>query len=433
MKLKHLHPFLLLGFLFSGDLVAQSIENKHLDVLSYHVYLEPNISEQQIKGNVQIKFKTDPEAEKVVFDSGNLNVTEIKGRDIIAFEQVNGKTIVSFTKNDSFEYEVQIFYEGNPKRGVVFSSSLPQLYTVYFSNEWMICNFSPDDRAIIKIDLLIPDQLISIASGVLIDTLKSDNNKVLYSWNQEYETPAYTYGFAIGAFNEFNANYNNVTFNYYAHNHTPEEIEQIFKFTGDMMSFFEKKSGIPFPQNSYFQILIGNHYQEMSGFSILKNSYGELVLKDSTETNLISHELAHQWWGNMVTCKNWNHFWLNEGFATYMSAAYNEHRFGKEKYQQDINSYFDVYDKIKSNGGDKPLVFTDWSSPTKDDRNLVYFKGAYVLHLLREELGDELFWNGILFFTQKYYGKSVTTEDFQSAMEISANRKLKVFFNKWVY
>jgi aminopeptidase N len=281
--------------------------------------------------------------------------------------------------------------------------------------------------------LLIPNHLIGIASGVLIDTLKRDDNMTLYSWSQDYATPAYTYGFTIGAFNKFHDNQNDILLKYYAHNHTPEEMEKIFQYTGDMMSFFEKKSGVPFPQSSYSQILIGNHYQEMSGFAILKNAYGELVLKDSTETNLISHELAHQWWGNRITCKNWNHFWLNEGFATFMSAAYNEHRFGKKKYQEDINAYFSVYHKIKSNGGDKPLVFSDWLNPTKDDRNLVYFKGAYVLHLLRQELGEELFWKGILFYTQKYYGQSVTTKDFQSALEQSSNRELQDFFNTWIY
>ena len=101
---------------------------------------------------------------------------------------------------------------------------------------------------------------------------------------------------------------------------------------------------------------MGNHYQEMSGFAVLKNAYGNMVLADSTETNLIAHELAHQWWGNRVTCKNWKHFWLNEGLTTFMSAAYNEHCFGWKKYQQDIDAYFKVYKKIKARGKDKPSM-----------------------------------------------------------------------------
>ncbi|MEM9679926.1 MAG: M1 family aminopeptidase [Bacteroidota bacterium] len=210
-------------------------------------------------------------------------------------------------------------------------------------------------------------------------------------------------------------------------------MEQIFQYTGDMVSFFEEKTGIRLPQDSYSQILIGHHYQEMSGFAILRKSYGELVLNDSTETNLIAHELAHQWWGNSITCKNWNHFWLNEGFATFMSAAYNEHRFGKAKYQENIDAYFKVYDAIKSKGGDNPLVFERWLNPSRDDRNLVYFKGAYVLHLLRIELGEALFWKGIKEYSRAYYGKAVTTKDFQLAMEKASNQSLKDFFEEWVY
>ncbi len=99
-----------------------------------------------------------------------------------------------------------------------------------------------------------------------------------------------------------------------------------------MISFFEEKSGVKYFQATYSQVLTGKYFLELSGYSILKDKYGKMVLQDSTETNLISHEMAHQWWGNRITCKGWNHFWLNEGMATFMSAAYYEYRFGNEVY-----------------------------------------------------------------------------------------------------
>jgi aminopeptidase N len=134
----------------------------------------------------------------------------------------------------------------------------------------------------------------------------------------------------------------------------------------------------------------------------------------------------------MIISENWNHFWLNEAFATFMSAVYNEHRFDKEKYDSDIASYFKVYEEIQKKGGDKPLVFSNWSNPSRDDRNLVYFKGAYVLHLLRIELGDKGFWDGIKFYSQRFFGKSVNTTDFQQSMEESTGKKLGSFFKKWI-
>jgi hypothetical protein len=116
-----------------------------------------------------------------------------------------------------------------------------------------------------------------------------------------------------------------------------------------------------------------------------------------------------------------------------MSAAYNEHRFGKEKYNADIDSYFKVYKGMVDRGKDKPLVFNKWSGATQDDRNLVYFKGAYVLHLLRVELGDQKFWYGIKIFSQKHFGKSANTNQFKGSMEEAAGQNLNDFFDKWIY
>jgi aminopeptidase N len=143
--------------------------------------------------------------------------------------------------------------------------------------------------------------------------------------------------------------------------------------------------------------------------------------------------MAHQWWGNQITCKGWNHFWLNEGMATFMSAAYNEYRFGKKVYLSNIESYYKVYEGIINRGNDRSLVFEDWSNPSKDDRNLVYFKGAYVLHLLKEKLGDEAFWNAIRFYSTRYIGESVETANLQKAFEESSGIILDDFFNEWVY
>lgn len=432
MRFKTLLIFLILSYFNLFILTAQSVKSNQPDVLAYHVSLTPIFSKNYIEGNVTIKFSTASKTEKVVFDSGDLTVTKLEGNHAINFIQKGKKTIISLAPTETNIYEIKLFYHGKPKKGLVFFDNAQKLYSVFFTSEWMICNDIPDDRATLKLDLLIPKEVISVASGILLDTIPI-GHKVNYSWHQDYETPTYTYGFAIGSFNKSADNYHGKPLKYYAEDHTSAEIDKIFQYTQDMMSFFEEKSGISFPQEEYSQVLMGHHYQEMSGFALLKKSYGQLVLQDSTETNLISHELAHQWWGNLITCKNWNHFWLNEGMATFMSAAYNEHRFGEQKYQENIDAYFKVYDKIKAKGKDKPLVFKNWSNPSSDDRNLVYFKGAYVFHLLKIELGEAAFWKGIKYYAQTYCGQSVTTKDFQLAMEKSSQKSLDGFFKKWVY
>lgn len=404
------------------------------DVLQYHCTLEPDFRDHSIRGTVQIKCKVPITSDSIVFDTGDLIVASIAEKHINGLKQRGKQTIVWLDERKTEILELTILYSGKPKQGLVFPSDGSELYSLYFTNYWMPCHFSPADKATFALDLIVPRDLQVIASGKqesVTDFIPG--GKLKHSWRQDYETPAYTFGFAVGDFERVDAIHQDRELHYYSNQYSEKELQEIFRFTGDMLDFFEEKAGIPLPQDSYSQVLMGNHYQEMSGFAMLKSSYGALILKDSTETHLLSHELAHQWWGNRITCRNWNHFWLNEGMATFMSAAYNEHRFGRKQYEKDIANYQAVYEKIKSKGRDKALVFADWSSPTRDDRNLVYFKGAYVLHLLRLELGEEVFWKGIREYSKLYDGKSVESTDFRYAMEEASGRSLTSFFEEWVY
>jgi aminopeptidase N len=226
----------------------------------------------------------------------------------------------------------------------------------------------------------------------------------------------------------------NVELQYLATNYTPIEVRRIFRDTPDMLAFFEDHAGVKYADRAYTQVLAaGGVEQEMSSFTALKEAYGKQVLDKEQDIWLGAHEFAHQWWGNMVTCRDWNHFWLNEGIATFMAAAYLEHRFGREAYLREIETYHANYEKVRAAGKDKSLVFPDWKSPTREDRTLVYDKGAYVMHLLREEMGERAFWNGIRLFTRRHFGKSVVTSDFVAAMEEANGKSLKDFFAKWVY
>ena len=165
----------------------------------------------------------------------------------------------------------------------------------------------------------------------------------------------------------------------------------------------------------------------------MSEDYGRAVLADPRAESLIAHELAHQWWGNRVTCAAWTHMWLNEGFATFMAAAFMEQRFGRDEYLRTVEAWRSRYSAVREAGHDRSLVFADWNRPAADDRALVYQKGAYVLHLPRETLGEAKFWAAIRDYTRRYVGTSVTTVEFQQAMERSTRTDLSVFFKTWVY
>lgn len=414
--------------LLSGAVYSQEAG---LDVLSYELTIEPTIKKQFIEGSLLIRFKLAEGTTKITLDAADLEIDRVSGKSIILYRKVDSKLMLELSPQADTQHEVTIQYHGNPKRGLIFDTNLNQAHTVYFTDHWMICNNTPNDRATFSLNIILPEGMQAIASGELLEIVEAPD-KLIYKWNQTYETPSYTYGFAIGSFTKVSEQSEGVQFHYYSSELDNNELTEVFTETSNILAFFEQKSGVEYVQNSYSQVLIGNNYQEMSGFAVLAQAYPAYVLKDSSEIHLTSHELAHQWWGNMITCEDFGHFWLNEAFAVYMSSAFSEHKFGKKKYQADISIYKSIYDDLVERGKDRSLVFKEWK-PSKDNRNIVYYKGAYVLHLLREELGDDAFWKGILSYSKKYYGKSVTTKDFKLSMETTTGSDLSDFFNKWVY
>lgn len=405
-----------------------------LDVLSYKLILEPDLLQKSLKGEMMVRFVKNGPAGEVALDCGSLVIDDVKGAELISYRKENQKLILKLDKMAQSSYLMAIKYHGSPRQGIQFFPEIQQAYSVFSTWEWMPCNKALSDRASIQISLLIPDSLVGIGNGRLVEKLKLDKSKMSLTWVHDNPVPAYIFGFAIGKFQAYDEHSGGATFQCFSQDYSPAEMASIFKESANMLRFFEAKSGVKYPLQQYNQILgKAEVSQEMAGFTVIRNTYGKEVLKDSTQINLGAHELAHQWWGNGVTCINWNHFWLNEGFAVFMSSAFKEHRFGRASYLKDIEEYRQNYQKVKDKGLDKPLVFPNWNNPTADDRILVYYKGAYALHQLREELGDELFWQGIQEYTKAYYGKEVNTQDFQKALEKATQKDLQAFFKQWCY
>jgi aminopeptidase N len=331
--------------------------------------------------------------------------------------------------------EIEIEYHGTPKYGIRFYPEQAQAYTLFSTSQWMPCVDAPDDRAAFRLSLVVPKDSKVIGNGRFIKQTDLPGGQVSSVWEQKNPVSTYLFGFAFGKFREVTENHKGTKLRYLASPQFSEgEISQVFRDSADMLEFYESKAGVKYADDVYTQVLAqGGVEQEMAGFTAMNEKYGRAVLANEKEVWLGAHEFAHQWWGNMVTNRDWTHFWLNEGIANFMTAAYFEHRFGREKYLAQIEEYRAAYEEVRVAGKDKSLVFPDWNKPSREDRRLVYDKGAYVTHLLRQEMGDQAFWKGLKEYTRKYWGKSVTTIDFQNAMEKSSRKDLSAFFNKWVY
>src|SRR6266496_594814 len=418
------------------DRVSQTFASRAFDVVHYDAQIEPDIGGKIIKGKVLIQLlsRTNNLA-TVEFDCGDLTIEAVREKGVarkFTTQEHHLNIPLSRTARVKEQREIEVIYHGAPRRGIRFFPDQRQVYTVFSTSQWMVCVDAPEAKATVTLHLVLPVGLTSIANGHLVSKRELPDQKIAYQWEQNKPIPTYVFGFAAGPFHTVTEKHGRVEFHYLGTSFSDDELSRIFRDTPDILEFYENRSGVRSADQVYTQVLAaGNVEQEMSSFTALGESYGKRVLANDHDIWLGAHELAHQWWGNMVTCRDWNHFWLNEGMASFMAAAYLEHRFGRAEYLREIESYRKNYDRVRAAGKDKSLVFPDWLHPTSDDRSLVYDKGAYVIHLLREELGEKVFWTGIQTYTRAYFGKSVVTAEFQTAMEQASGKSLAPFFSKW--
>ena len=408
------------------------------DVLRYDARVEPDVVNKTIRGAVSIRLvaRTDRLTE-VEFDCGELSIDAVReGAEARTFVRRERTVIVSLSRpaRSGETREIRVEYHGAPRRGIRFFPESEQVYTVFSTSQWMVCVDAPDDRAALRLNLVLPANLNVVANGREVARRALPDKRIEHEWRQDAPVSTYTFGFAAGRFRALDARDGRARLRYMAEKFSDEELRRVFRDTADMIAFYEERAGVRYAGEVYTQVLAsGGVEQEMSGFTVMRESYGREVLASERAVWLGAHELAHQWWGIEVTARDWTHFWLNEGVASFMADAYIERRFGRAEYMREIEESRAHYEKVRDAGKDKSLVFQDWIHPTSEDRTLVYDKGAYVLHLLREELGERAFWAGLRGYTRKYFGKSVTTADFQAEMERASGRSLKDFFAKWVY
>ena len=405
-------------------------------VTHYDLELRPQLAERTVDGTVSLTVQVpDAGASRVVLNRSVLEIDAVlEGDQALTFRIDRTQLQIDVPPSTRRrERTITVRYHGRPTSGLVFVPEREQLYTIFTTPQWMPSVDEPSARATIRLRLHIPRAWSGAASGREVSRNAAADGVDVVEWLQDRPVPAYTFGFSVGRFSEATDREGGVTLRYFANGFTPDEMRTIFGESRQMLRFFEERSGVPYPSATYSQALVARTAgQEMAGLSVVSEEYGRAVLKDSTAIGLLAHELSHQWWGNMVTCQSFNEFWLNEGFATFMAAAYREHRFGRATYLADIEAMRTRYEQVVSRGHDRSLVFPEWNRPTADDRTVVYQKGALVLHQLRERVGEDNFWKGIRLYTRRHFGQSVTTESLRLAFEEASNADLREFFTRVV-
>ncbi len=432
----------ILGFcLFSLVSACQhgpiSSESRGLDILDFHVSLTPDLQTGVVYGVQKIMIrlpKNHPET--LSFTSGVITVTEVSiNGHRVDTQLVDGQLVLPLvsTKKPKELIEITAKYSSKPVRG--YTADKSTLYTEYFSCDWMICqqeNFG--DKATVTLELNLPKKMESIGPGKLLGSKWLPNGLHQSTWRSELAYSPYLYAFAFGDFVTVKQKSGSVSLKYMSTVVDEDALLHLFAPTADMLSFFEEKAGTPFPHEEYTQLYVeGRSAQEAVSHSVIGEASLELILTDPKEDWVIAHELAHQWWGNGVTCTDISEFWLNEGITTFMVAAWKEHRWGYAAYERELQFAKKRYQRAIDAGMDVPLAYDGKYPSLGIRRNIQYSKGAIFMDILRSELGDEAFWAGLRNYTIKNMGKTVSSPDLQSEFERESKMDLSSLFDEWVY
>jgi aminopeptidase N len=330
------------------------------------------------------------------------------------------------------ERQLEIRYHAAPQRGLVFGPEL--VYTDFFTCHWMPCREEPGDRASFRLELLVPESYRVVASGRLLESTPVAPGRTRSVWLEEQPYASYLFGFAAGKLNQATLRSGTSELRLLGVDVPAAGLEHRFAPTPSMVQFFEQKAGVPLPHGSYTQVLVpGSIAQEKSSFSLIGREELDPILSEPSEDWVIAHELAHQWWGNSITCKDWSHVWLDEGLTTFMVAAYKEQRWGAAAYERELGLFRQRHAWAAEAGFDVKLAFAGDYPSLRMQRAIVYSKAALFLHHLRQELGDVRFWSGLRYFTQQRAGQSVDSRDFQHDLETASGADLSAPFQAWVF
>lgn len=346
---------------------------------------------------------------------------------------------------------IDIRYRATPERGLYFisqtrngpgSTRSAQIWTQGEPEDnhyWFPCYDFPDDRATSEQYVTTGADEIAISNGALLETTSNPDGTRTFHWKMEQAHSSYLISLVVGTYAKITDSYKTIPVEYYTYHGTEDDARRAFAKTPEMMRIFGEKLNFEFPFNKYAQTIVANFvFGGMENITATTHADTEILNGGSNEMrlsreNLISHELSHSWFGNLVTCKDWSHAWLNEGFATFMEAVFREHEAGREAYLSEMRSSTFLYfleDTLKYR---RPLVYDRYRSPIDLFDATLYKKGALVLHMLRQTVGDEMFWKSVNKYLNDNQNKVVETSDLQRAFEETTGLRLDWFFEQWVY
>lgn len=421
--------------------VVSAQHQDQVDFLRAKVDISIDPKQETISGIVTYELKALQKVDSIFLDAQNLQLMEVRLNNKKVKAINNGKNIIihkKFKANKS--YSLKIKYVAKPKQTVYFlgwADEIPGNEQVWtqgqgkYTSHWLPSFDDMTEKVEFDLDITFDRNFEVIANGALLGTKELDLLKK-WSFNMEGPMSSYLLAFSIGNYHKKQIlSSRGVPIGLYHYPRDSSLIEPTYRFTKEIFDFLETEIGVDYPWQNYNQIPVRDFLyagMENTGTTIFSDTYvmDSIAFKDRNYVNVNAHEMAHQWFGDLVTEVDGSSHWLHEGFATYYALLAEKELFGKEYY------YWKLYESaIELQALSKKEMGESLIDP-KAGSLTFYEKGAWALHVLREQLGEEDFKKGIQQYLNKYAYRNATVNDFIKEMELASGDDLKDFQNRWL-
>lgn len=416
-----------------------------------HLVLDitPDFRQRTIAGDATLRFRVLAQPVTTLrLDAVELRVTEVTAHSSVAdWEVTDDAVIIQFNPPlpPGTDGWVRLRYNAQPSQGLYFRTpemgyppADEHLWTQgesTTSRNWFPCFDWPNDKLTSELTCRVPDGMVVLSNGRQTAAVPT-NGLLAVTWLQDKPHANYLITLVAGNFRALTDHHDKLPLAFWTLPSDATNAASGFQGTRDMMTFFEAFTGTPYPWAKYDQVCVEDFVaggMENTSLTVLRNDalYPPGFENLRSMQGLVAHELAHQWFGDLVTCKDWANTWLNEGFATYAEHLYSEHHDGRDEFLYRLNE--SRRSLTESATDTRPIVWRGYADPDDMFDHHAYARGAWVLHMLRCDLGDTHFRNGVRTYLDRHAYGSVDTEDLVSAMEDVSGRGLDQFFDQWIY
>ncbi len=424
--------------------------SREVDILHLALDITPDFARRSIAGVATFRLK--PIARPL--EALNLDAEEMTIESVVATEPVrhwhydDHRLVVTFESGVPAEREmtVTVRYRTEPKQGLYFRTPemgyRPEDMHLWTQGEpiesrhWFPCHDAPNEKFTSEVTCRVPSGMVVRSNGRMVSsTVEASTGLTAVRWVQEKPHVTYLICLVAGRLQGIEDRHRDVPLGFWTPVSQAGWAKNSFKDTRSMMEFFEREIGVPFPWAKYDQIVVDDYmWGGMENTSITILTAGTLFPDGHdpvrSSRSLVAHELAHQWFGDLVTCRDWSHLWLNEGFATYYDALQGREQLGRDEFLLQMRG--NAKSVLSSTDG-TPIVWRNYAKPVDQFGYRAYPKGAWVLHMLRSQLGEDLFRRCVTTYLQRHAYGVVETGDLQRVVEELSGRSFDRFFDQWLY